>query len=120
METGPEQSSNGVGCGPIKKDVYGKIVLAERGGNCSDGQKAMEVQKAGGVGIMLYSGKEQVENNADQHPLVRIPVVTLHDQDGANLLRHYFRAGGDGDASKISMRFVSRAMAIKSAGQMSV
>jgi hypothetical protein len=120
MEIDYEHHRNETGCAPIKQDVFGKIVLAQQGGSCSDGQKAMEVQKAGGVGILLYGGEEQVEDmvSLDQHPMVRIPVATLHGQDGANLLQH-FRPDSDRDGSKISMRFVSHTMAIKSAGQMS-
>ncbi|KAI8339097.1 peptidase S8/S53 domain-containing protein [Chlamydoabsidia padenii] len=113
-----DDDGNETGCGPIKQDISGKMVLAQRGG-CDDAQKAIEVQKAGGLGLLIYNVNHQDDDDDnmafERNPLVHIPVASLRGQDGATMLQHYRKRGG----TKLSMKFVSHPMAIKSAGLMS-
>ncbi|KAI8341971.1 peptidase S8/S53 domain-containing protein [Chlamydoabsidia padenii] len=111
--------TNEMGCHPIMQDIINKVVLVKRGG-CNFGQKAMQVQNAGGVGILIYNtdmNEEPVTIDLRRYFRVRIPVASLNGQDGLSLLRHYY---GANDTKQMTMKFISEVMPIKNVGLMSV
>ncbi|KAI8089167.1 peptidase S8/S53 domain-containing protein [Halteromyces radiatus] len=111
--------NSGTGCEPIMQDIVNKIVLVKRGG-CDFGQKAMQVQNAGGAGILIYNSKKEddpVTIDLHRYSRVTIPVASLSAQDGLSLLRLYY---GANDTTQMTMKFLSEILPTRNAGLMSL
>ena len=81
-------NSASLGCEPISNDLTGHIVLLRRG-QCEFGQKAMHVQDAGGIGLLVYSnpGDDAVEINLEKYTRVNIPVGSVNGDNGAKVFQ---------------------------------
>lgn len=64
--------------------LTGRIALAERG-TCQFGTKALNVQEAGAVALIVYSNTPGVVDMGGDHPLVTIPVFLIERPDGLAL-----------------------------------
>ncbi|ORZ22157.1 peptidase S8/S53 domain-containing protein [Absidia repens] len=105
------EDENDTGCHPIIEDVQNKVVLV-KGGECDLGQKALEVQNAGGSGVLIYNtadldNADSVDMDTQRYSLVQIPVISLSGQDGAALLRHYYGMKANSMTSKMTLNFVA-------------
>ncbi|KAG2222299.1 hypothetical protein INT45_006978 [Circinella minor] len=82
------QTSNeaSLGCAPILNDLTGHIVLLRRG-QCEFGQKAIHVQNAGGIGLLVYSdpGDDAVEIDLRRYTRVNIPVASISGDNGTQI-----------------------------------
>ncbi|CAO3598307.1 unnamed protein product [Absidia cylindrospora] len=117
--TSEYSEDNDTGCDPIMQDIVDKVILVKQGG-CDFGQKAMQVQNAGGTGLLIYNPDPEDEPasiDIRRYTRVHIPVASLTSQDGFSLLRHYYQAR---DESHMTMKFISEIMPIKNVGHMSV
>ncbi|KAI8063269.1 peptidase S8/S53 domain-containing protein [Gongronella butleri] len=115
----PAGSEGDTACDAILKDIHDKIVVARRG-DCDFGQKAMQVQNAGGSGIIVYSNPEEDSVSIDLHRYsrIRIPVVSISGEDG-ELLMNLYHETQDLD-QPFTARFVSEQVPVKGGGLMSV
>ncbi|CAO3595191.1 unnamed protein product [Absidia cylindrospora] len=116
------EDKNDTGCHPILQDVQNKVVLV-KGGECDLGEKAMQVQNAGGSGVLVYStdsdNVDSVDMDSRRYSRVQIPVISLSGKDGAALLRHYYGMMANGMTSKMTVDFVAENMSKKTVKQMS-
>jgi hypothetical protein len=114
--------SVGTGCAmPIPQAVEGAIALVERGG-CSFGQKALNVQKSGAVGAVIWdnteapllllqapgtvhsktTGKFSVHDDKKVSGEVTIPVVSLVKAEGERLIQ---LAANEGSEMFVSIEY---------------
>ncbi|KAI8139731.1 peptidase S8/S53 domain-containing protein [Fennellomyces sp. T-0311] len=75
------------GCDPIQHDLNGYVALLRRG-ECEFGQKAMQVQNAGAVGLIVYCepGEDAVAIDLDDYTRIKIPVGSISGDDGIQLV----------------------------------
>jgi len=83
------------GCNPPMNDVAGKIVMVDRG-TCEFGEKALNVQQAGGIACIICSFNDALPSNSIFPGLVgaqvTIPTIMMTKTD-CDLLRQYAGAG---------------------------
>ncbi|CAO3629431.1 unnamed protein product [Cunninghamella echinulata] len=105
-------------CNPIlSQNVTNKLVLVKRGG-CDFGQKAINVQNAGGIGLLVYNhpGEEAISLDLQSYPRVRIPIGSLSGDDGEALTRLYRNTK---DTTEMSIKVSTHIMRVKNVGRMS-
>lgn len=104
-------------CNPIQQNVTNKLVLVKRGG-CDYGHKALNVQNAGGIGLLVYNdpGKEALSLNLQSFSRVRIPIGSLSGDNGEALAQIYQRTKY---SSNVSVKISTQTTSIKTAGLMS-
>ncbi|CAO3633503.1 unnamed protein product [Cunninghamella blakesleeana] len=104
-------------CRTIQQNVTNKLVLVKRGG-CDYGQKALNVQNAGGIGLLVYDepGKEALSLNLQSFSRVRIPIGSLSGDSGKALAQLYQRTKY---GSNVSVKISTQTTSIKTVGRMS-
>ncbi|ORX51670.1 subtilisin-like protein [Hesseltinella vesiculosa] len=106
-------------CDPILQNVHDQVVAVKRG-ECDFGQKAMQVQNAGGTGVLVYSTGADDAVSIDLHRYTRItiPVASVSGEDGVALLDAYHESKITN--SPLSAKFISELTEVKTGGLLSV
>lgn len=77
-------------CEPIIVDLTGSIVLVQRG-SCEFGEKAMNAQKAGAAGLLVWdrSEDEAIQIDLEGYDNIDIPVGSVDGDLGYDLVKQY-------------------------------
>lgn len=89
--TGPLLDTHSLGCAPFPAgSLNGYIVLVDRG-TCGFANKALDAQAGGAIGVIVVSqagnppGGASCALSPDQCASIRIPLIVISNQDGAQL-----------------------------------
>ncbi|KAJ2557081.1 hypothetical protein EV175_001566 [Coemansia sp. RSA 1933] len=82
----PLDSSGSVeACAPFADTYAGHILLVKRG-NCTFVEKALNAQRAGAIGVMVYNYDQDLMSPTSESPNVTIPLVVIKGDDGLAIL----------------------------------
>ena len=102
-------SNNALGCRKYNEDdaaeLKGSIVLVERG-DCTFHRKALQVQEAGGLGLVVTNTKNVMPDLMGDYPgdaKISIPLAMLSRGEGVVVREVLLRAGGEGGGGDASV-----------------
>jgi hypothetical protein len=79
--------ADGDACSPLKLDVSGKVLLANRGG-CMFSQKIINAQNAGAIAVLIYNNNPGPVTPSVHEGMVNIEYGGLSKEDGYELFNY--------------------------------
>ncbi|KAJ2520152.1 hypothetical protein H4217_002227 [Coemansia sp. RSA 1939] len=97
-----DSTGSAEGCAPYADSHPGQIFLVKRG-NCTFVEKALNAQKAGAVGVLVYNYDSELMSPTSESPEVTIPVVVIKGDDGQAILDEVKTGGATASATNRTM-----------------